>query len=130
MSNITPLTPPNPSTTNQSADASKPNHLPATVAALVELDQIVAKLQNPLTHHSPTALRLQVERLAALNQDIEQALSTSNQTLARASEGMQSLLNLLRMADGTPLPARQLFSLLTPLHQEVLRARYQLVGKV
>lgn len=129
MSNITPLTPPNPSTTNQSADASKPNYLPTTVAALMELDQIVAKLQNPLTHHSPTALRLLLERLAELNQDIEQTLSASNQTLACASEGMQSLLDLLRLADGTPFPARQLFSLLTPLHQEMLLARYQLIGK-
>lgn len=84
---------------------------------------------TPLTHHSPTALRLLAERLAELNQDIEQTLSASNQTLARASEGMQSLLDLLRLADGTPLPARQLFSLLTPLHQEMLLARYQLIGK-
>ncbi|MCD5330673.1 DUF1484 family protein [Chromobacterium piscinae] len=127
MSNITPLTPPAP---GNEPNAGKPNHRPATVAALVELNQLIAKLQNPLTHHSPTALRLLLERLAELNQDIEQTLSASNQTLARASEGMQSLLDLLRLADGTPLPARQLFSLLTPLHQEMLLARYQLVGKV
>ncbi|SUX29415.1 DUF1484 family protein [Chromobacterium vaccinii] len=126
MSNITPLVPP---TFNQDTDTNKPNHLPTTVAALVELSQIITKLQNPLTHHSPTALRLLVERLAELNQEIEQALSTSNQTLARASEGMQSLLDLLRLADGTPLPGRQLFSLLTPLHQELLLARHQLIGR-
>ena len=127
MSNITPLVPP---TFNQDADTNKPNHLPTTVAALVELNQIITKLQNPLTHHSPTALRLLVERLVELNQDIEQTLSTSNQTLTRASEGMQSLLDLLRLADGTPLPGRQLFSLLTPLHQELLLARHQLIGRV
>ncbi|WP_406850428.1 DUF1484 family protein [Chromobacterium phragmitis] len=105
MSNITPLTPPAQPASKRHANTSKPSPLPATVAALAELDQIIAKLQNPLTHHNPTALRLLVERLAELNQEIEQALSTSNQTLARTSEGMQSLLDLLRLADGTPLPA-------------------------
>ncbi|WP_158253636.1 DUF1484 family protein [Chromobacterium alticapitis] len=129
MSNITPLTPPSLPTSKRHANTSKPSPLPATVAALAELRQVIAKLQNPQSHACPTTLRLTVERLAQLDRDIEQALSASNQTLARASESMQSLLNLLRMADATPLSARQLFSLLAPLHQEMLLARYQLIGK-
>ncbi|MPQ72202.1 DUF1484 family protein, partial [Pseudomonas sp. MWU12-2323] len=58
-----------------------------------------------------------MERLAQQDRDIEQALSASSHTLARVSEGMQSLLNLLLLADATPLPSRQLFSLISPLHR-------------
>ncbi|WP_047243065.1 DUF1484 family protein [Chromobacterium subtsugae] len=127
MSNVSPFVPP---AAGQADVAPKLAPLPATAAALVELRQVIAKLQNPHDPTCPTTLRLSVERLAQLDRDIEQALSASSHTLARVSEGMQSLLNLLLLADATPLPSRQLFSLISPLHRQLLQARYQLEGRV
>ncbi|WP_434631289.1 DUF1484 family protein [Chromobacterium sp. CV08] len=98
----------------------------ATDAVLTELHQIVALLQTQLTHPCPAALCLSIERLTVLGGDIEQALDTGSHTLIRVSDNMQSLLDLLSLTDRARIPARQLFSLLTPLHLELLQARHLL----
>ncbi|QEL57326.1 DUF1484 family protein [Chromobacterium paludis] len=103
--------------------------LPASALPLVELNQTFAQLQSLLSHSAHADLRLPVARLARLFADIDETMTESSQTLARAANRLHSLLDMLRLADKNTLPARQLYSLLMPLYQQLLQARFQLEGR-
>ncbi|WP_199155673.1 DUF1484 family protein [Chromobacterium sp. ASV23] len=100
--------------------------MPAYALPLVELNQTFAQLQPLLAKPAHADLRLPVARLARLFAQLDETMWESAHTLAHATNRLQSLLDMLRLANKNALPAHQLYSLLMPLYQQLLQARYQL----
>ncbi|WP_440030279.1 DUF1484 family protein [Chromobacterium amazonense] len=100
--------------------------MPACALPLAERNQTFALLQPLLAKPAHADLRLPVAQLARLFAQLDETMGESAHTLAHATNHLQSLLDRLRLANKTALPAHQLYSLLMPLYQQLLQARYQL----
>ncbi|UTH75683.1 DUF1484 family protein [Chromobacterium sp. IIBBL 290-4] len=98
----------------------------ARAASLTALKLALAQLQSRLGPARHADLRLPLAQLAHQCADIEHALAQQQRALAVSCASLQSLLDLLRLADSTPLSSRQLFSLLYPLHQHFAQCQRQL----